>query len=495
MIALLLLNTFSWSWAALWYDEAMTLEFFVLPANGLGDIFRNYSHANNHFLATALEWLWLNYLPVPLNNEYLLRVPSLACGAATLAVILCGWRRYLGDRWTLAAALLLALSPVYAPFVYQLRGYSLAMLLATIAATAARAREERDTPWNAAGLFTASLLLPLVMPSAAMAPCAIAVGLAAQAFFSERGSHSLRRALARCWPAVSGALIGTGYYLTLWEEFTRASRESGGWNSAWLVAGNVLLAFALHLGVLTAAVAGALRARFAKTKAADSRLTPEINGALWQLAGVALALTAVLALPSPVQRSPFPRVFIVLLPIVTLAAARLKSFVPKLNALSTPRLLLSFAAPAAVILLACNFLTALPVFWRNTPPQNLLLQYYRNDSSSRNAVEWQIGRTADEKAHSVFIVDAIQVMPFCYYWQLAGEPMELPGGARSVLPSNLLKPAMGNLYRSRGILPVCLARTEAEARVMLADAGFNPMMPLLPLPLAESHWRLWRGAI
>ncbi len=472
LLALFLVRTLDWAYnSELWYDEVLSLQLFVLRPDSLWEVFRDYRIANNHFLANAIEWLWVRGCGVPINQEYLLRLPALVCGLGTIATIIYGWRAAIGDKMALTVATLFALSPVFAPFAFQMRGYSLAMFLTTVAVTLALRRENQATIGNSLGLFTVSLLLPLTMPSAAMAPCAIAVGAAVNAWWNEGkfGIRGICSGMQSAWPPLAGAVVGTAYYLTLWEEFTRATRESGGWESAWAVAGNVALAFALHLGMLLYPLM--------VTPARRSRLTAPQRAALWQLAGAVLAVVVILLLPSPIDRSPFPRVFIVLLPIVSLAAARLHGLVPKLEAMRLPRLLLLVAVPAMLITWATGLLTLQALRSGEAAPQNLLQQYYRESCGVREAVN---ALTKRGYTQAVIVVDAVMEPTFAYYWQLAGQKIVHDDGVPAVIAENRLSRDLRPIFVKHPLF--CFTTSSSRSRELAQKVGISaenaPSVPL-----------------
>ncbi|MBR4125485.1 MAG: glycosyltransferase family 39 protein, partial [Victivallales bacterium] len=232
--ALFLCCVLSWLMSDLWYDEVLSLN-LVLSHDSPWAIFRDYRFANNHFLNNFLEWLWLRGLNLNAGSEFLVRLPAVFFGMGTVAVALLSWRRFLGEKVALLTAVVMACSPVFTAFAWQFRGYSLAMFLSALAVTAAASRWKKPTWENGLALFCVSLLMPLVMPPAAMLPFALAFALFVGKGKALREWKGCWAAVRGAWPPVVGAVLGVAYYLTLWEEFQRATRESGGWTSAWLV--------------------------------------------------------------------------------------------------------------------------------------------------------------------------------------------------------------------------------------------------------------------
>ena len=407
--ALFFCCVFFWILGDLWYDEVLSWN-VVFQHDSPWSIFRDYRFANNHFLSNFLEWLWLRGLNWNAGSEFLVRVPPLLFGMGTIAVVCLSWRKFLGERVAILAALVMACSPVFTAFAWQFRGYSLAMFLSALAVTATASRWTKPTWGNGFALFCVSLLLPLVMPSAAMLPFALAFALFAGKGKALRQWTGFGAAIRGAWPPVAGVFLGVAYYLTLREEFQRAMRESGGWTSAWMVGLHVVFAFALHLGVLCVPILKPAQRRAGtepagtehpahedprKNARAQDGACAEPAGtehpaqegaeprlAWWLLSGCALALVAVLLVPSPVHRSPFPRVFLPLLPAVTFGAAVLARQWAWLNQLSRRGwrgLLASVFIFALAVRQGSEWLTARQLDTASEPPQNLLQQYYRGN--------------------------------------------------------------------------------------------------------------------
>lgn len=449
LLLLLILRLFPWASADLWYDEILTLRLFVWAKTGISGIFRDYAIANNHFLNSAITWLWL-HLSGADHSEFTLRLPAILTAAATIAVILWLWRSILGDRIALTTALLVTLSPVYGPFAVQLRGYSLAMFLSALAVSAAWARCRHPAAVNGLILFGASLLLPLTMPSAAMASGALIMTL----FLLPLSPSGLRSRLRRIAPVVTGSLAGLVYYLTLWPQFQAARLTSGGWESAAAVGLHLLLAFSLHLGIL-------LTGFFTLRSVRRGPNVPAIQFGFLLALSCVMAALSVLLLPSPTGRSPFPRVFIVLLLPLTFAAAMLFRCSPAAH-WPMKALLAGAALPAVLITLGCELFTARRLEQSGPPPQNLLMQYYRGQTGI-SAMAFRIAgmrEMGELPAALRMTVSAYDYPAVEYYWQLAGNPPLIPGSnSPAVIPDNLPCPAPAHNY------PLLLFfRTEDEAR-------------------------------
>lgn len=454
--AIFLLRVTPWSMAELWFDEVLTLQYFAIGQEDSTflSIFRNYIMANNHFLNSAVYWWWVRFLNYNFT-AHLLRWPSLFFGLATIAVVVLHWRYFLGRRWAALAAVMLAISPVFGAFAYQVRGYSLAMFLATVALSGAMEISFGQLRRGQKLACTACLLLPLVMPSAAM----LAPSLALLIFLQQRSDkQSWQRALAHSLPCLLAGMLGGSYYLTLWEQFQRASQEAGGWSSSWEAAGAIALGFLAHAGLVALpSLLGFLFPRWRDRNRPG--LLSSYDRQLWFCC--ALPIIALLCLRFG-GRAPFPRVFLVYLPAVTLAAVW---GAKRQGLLRRARIIY----PAVVILLTgclvenfCSYLTRREVL-AGKSPQNLLQQYYRGASDNREVVSFL--REKGLALGSLVLVNEFDVTSFRFYWQLA----ELP--PQAVLAGNR---APQDFYRQQNFSQMqlfVLARNEFEAQQLFHRAG------------------------
>ena len=478
-----------WVQSDLWYDEVLSLE-MVFGHDSPWELFRDYRFANNHFLSNFLEWLWLRGLGVNSASEVLVRIPAVIFGTGTVAVAALYWKKFLSERSGWLAALLMAASPVFTAFAWQFRGYSLAIFLSALAVYFCAIRSHKSTVLNGFILFIIGLLLPMTMPSAAMLPCALALALFCQSTIS--GKSGWLRGLRVSFPPVAGAFLGTAYYLTILEQFSAATRESGGWTSAWLVGLHLLLAFALHLGALCVPVLqgvhlpharGNLRCSAATGHPAES--APGVELAWWLFGACACAVVAILLLPSPVHRSPFPRVFLPLLPAVTFAAALLASDWRWLNDLPTRqfwKFLACMVICALLIRVGSDFLTDWELSTASEPPQNLLQQYYRGNGGVSTLLQ-EYKRTPDPQLKCQLVLVSPFILPTAWhYWQLYGLPESDLRTADSkelshLLPANLVPPGTLKRYQLKGFEFLILARHEQEASAWADACGFvNPKL-------------------
>ena len=480
--ALFLCCVLPWLLSDLWYDEVLSLN-VVLLHDSPWEIFRDYRFANNHFLNNFLEWLWLRGLGLNAANEFLVRLPAVFFGMGTVAVVLLGWRKFLGEKIALLTAVVMACSPVFTAFAWQFRGYSLAMFLSALAIHASAIRSQKNTVANGVALFLLGLLLPLIMPPAAMLPCALAVALCAEKGMALRSWMGLRDGVRAAWPPVAGAVLGVAYYLTLWEEFSAATRESGGWTSAWLVGLHVVFAFALHLGVLC----WPLFKPAQKGAGTESRLG-------WMLlGGCALALVAVLLVPSPVHRAPFPRVFLPLLPAVTFGVALLAKNCRGLDAdwNKFMQLVALELVIALTIRIGCEAAKRYALDLGKAPPQNLLVQYYRGDSGISALLQEYAALPEEQRSRLLVLVSPYDVPTCGYYWMLYGLPESGRAGLSLMRPANLFRPEALSLYRSNGYAVLILARHGQEAREWASAAGFAGVVPV-PVGNRHDHHQFFR---
>ena len=242
--AVYLVRIMPWALAEYWYDEVLTLGEFVLDPRGKGlwgSVFRTYPIANNHILSTAIYWIWVRVLNFNLGAEQMVRLPSILFGAGTIATVICHWRKWLGGRIANIGGILLAISPVFTAFAYQIRGYSMSIFLATTALSGALELVHGKKKLGYALTCASCLLLPLVIPSNILLLPVISLAI----FLS---SDNLHERLKMTLPPFACGLLGISYYFTIWSQFVKAAQEPAGWDSPWLVIGNLLLALLAHLG-------------------------------------------------------------------------------------------------------------------------------------------------------------------------------------------------------------------------------------------------------
>ena len=391
VIAIFVLRIMPWLLAEYWYDEVLTLSNFVLGSSQddtlWKSVFRSYPIANNHILSTAVYWIWVRILNYNLSIEHFTRLPSLIFGTGLIALCVCHWRKWLGGRIANLGGLLLAASPVFGAFAYQIRGYSMSMFLTGLAISGLL---EYNAGKYALGQFLlciSCLLLPLVIPSNVL----LAPVLAAALLWSCR---SWKSKILSCIPPMLAFFVGISYYFTIWTQFVKASKEPGGWSSPWQVAGNLLLAFILHGIVLLIALVlrkmSLLKNNENISEIQDTSLQRPADGmnavsplVIFLSSALVIGLTLLCARKG---QAPYPRVFLIL--FITASYALLQACANnKVASKSFPMLFIA--------IMFCGLVTERISFEMTNRqlqagllPQNLLQQYYRGSSDLRNAVDF-----------------------------------------------------------------------------------------------------------
>ncbi len=390
VIAVFVLRITPWILSEYWYDEVLTLGDFALDTGGKGiwkSVFRSYPIANNHILSSAVYWCWLRLTGFNFAFEHFTRLPSILFGIGLIFLCVCHWRKWLGGRMANLGGLMLAVSPVFTSYAYQIRGYSMSMFLCGLAISGLLECNRGRHLAGQAALCTASLLLPLVIPSNVLILPVIITALGASC-------GSWKQFLKSAAGPTLCTIAGGAYYLTIWDQFIQASREPGGWNSAWAVAGNIVLAFAIHGIVLLSALSFR---KISMKKNADTdnaiamrRNEPAPAEGMKPLSPICIAAStaAVIALTLLFSRSsqaPYPRVFLIFL--VTFSFALLLAC--SRHGIGYGSFPLLFAA-----IIFCGIVTEYitsditrKMLANGISPNNLLMQYYRGSGELREAAE------------------------------------------------------------------------------------------------------------
>ena len=452
-LAIYVVRTMPWAMSELWYDEVITLGDYVLDAHGrgLGYVFRNYPVANNHMLSSAVYWLWVRFIDFNVTAEHLLRFPSIAFGALTIVLVMCHWRVWLGSRLAILGGLLLAISPVFTAYAYQVRGYALTMALAAVAVSGAL--EIINGRHRAGQVITvvAMLLLPIVIPSNVILAPVLALFIAIVLWQAQAG-QPWTQCLLRALPALLAGIVGFSYYFTLWDAFLAVSREPSGWSSAWMVAGNLTLALLAHAGLFAVTLVGAVvfcagkrhdRPSPQPAAAFDPTLAPAgrdrdpvpvdaaVNSsrprqlpvppgvAVGALTLGCVAVTAAILLAARPGQAPYPRVFLVLLPPLTLAAllsGRVFAVIQQWPLILTALLVV---ANGFVWERVSEVVTDAQLR-RGATPNNLIQQYYRGADELRHLASLMAHQEWMENA--IVVTDEYDFPTFRLYWLLAGGP-------------------------------------------------------------------------
>jgi hypothetical protein len=410
--------------AELWYDEVISLTDFVLgpPGQRLLDVFRHYPVANNHILFSALAWIWVRACPLPLT-DWTLRLLPFACGLLMVWLICVDWRRWLGRRMALLAGLLFAISPVFTAFAYQFRGYSLSMLLSALLLSG---NMELVYGRRRRGLWLSCIgagLLPVVIPANAL------VVAGQVAFLALVGGR--RGFWPRVWrnalPVALAGGAGLAYYLTIWPQFRRVLAQTSGWDSAPAVLGNLVLAMVAHLGPLMVLFGlvclSMLLARCRQagvlervTEAAGEKRFGVVEA--WTLLGASLLpVVLVLLVLHPV---PYPRVFLVCLPVWSFAVVALVRSLACLDRVPVRLLAVAILLNGVLWERGSGWLTHRQLA-KGEYSQNLLQQYYRN-SRDLSAIAAQLTDPTAIDPRRVVLTNFHDFVALRYYLLLRGFP-------------------------------------------------------------------------
>ncbi len=475
VIAIFVLRIMPWLLAEYWYDEVLTLSNFVLGSSAddtlWKSVFRSYPIANNHILSSAVYWIWVRILNYNLAFEHFTRLPSMLFGTGLIALCVCHWRKWLGGRIANLGGLLLAASPVFGAFAYQIRGYSMSMFLTGLAISGLL---EYNSGKYARGQFLlcfSCLLLPLVIPSNVL----LAPVLAAALLCSCR---SWKCKILSCIPPMLAFFVGISYYFTIWPQFVNASKEPGGWESPWLVAGNLLLAFLLHGLVLLIALLlrkmSLLKNNENISEIQDTSIQVPAEG-MTAISPMVLFLSSVLVIGltllfSRKSHAPYPRVFLML--FITASYALLQACANnKVGNKSFPMLFIA--------ILFCGLVTERISFEMTNrqlqaglSPQNLLQQYYRGSSDLRNTVEYMAKNKLME--NSIILTDEYDLPTAQMY-------LAMNGGAASKIFTRFERTTPELRYLSHnhdGKVFYVIAKNRDIASSLLSFAEFDQMSSL-----------------
>ncbi len=309
------------------YDEAYTVLCYAVP--GARFSLSHYAVPNNHVLYSVLL--------APLAGWHLepvYRLPSLI--ASVVTVWLAG--RCLRDaakvspvlRWTVVLAAFAAF-PAFLSFATQIRGYALAGALVAVCLGLLLPRVPGKGPlrglvYAAAGATAIGVVPTTVLPLAAL-------GLFDMVRERVRRQVSWRAAAAVPVKHIA-VLAGLLFYVPMWRDVLANTRR--GWGTeGWPLAGPVLLAPALPLGVLLL-----VALVFGHGPRAEGRL-----GDLSEFALLGIAVAAVVGVVLLLGVRAFPRSFTGFIPLVVVAGVGIA-----LQALAgRPRALAAAALVTAVI--------------------------------------------------------------------------------------------------------------------------------------------------
>lgn len=369
-----------WMTSDVWFDEALTINGHVINRT-LGQVVAHYPAANDHVLFTVILWAWARAIE-PYLNEWLMRIPSALFATAMVMLPLLHWKRWLGRRAAIGCAVTLGCSLVVASFAWQMRGYSLAMLLSALATGGAMELIDGSRRRGLIMYLPAALLLPLVMPSNVLL---LAAHGALLILARPRAIAWRTWALRTLLPIAAAGALGCAYYLTVWTDFRYVLAHSEGWPSAiavaraWAIAavahfGLVLLPFAWHHRWVVAQRTTSSSPEY-QAGAADSDIA-----LAWKMLAPLLVLSALLLMFH--HPAPFPRTFLVCLPTATFAVFLACRGSAVWSRISPTIVAGAIALNGLVWQLATDRITA-DELRHGEHPQNLVMEYYRgrNDVS------------------------------------------------------------------------------------------------------------------
>jgi mannosyltransferase len=113
---------------SIWADEAISISYALEPVRGLA---RSVSHDPNMSLYYGLLWIWERIFG---DSVFAIRSMSVLCVVLTVPAVYAIGARLFGRTTGLIAALLLATNAFVLTYAQEARGYSLVLLLTTVAA-------------------------------------------------------------------------------------------------------------------------------------------------------------------------------------------------------------------------------------------------------------------------------------------------------------------------------------------------------------------------
>ena len=471
----------------LWFDELLTLGDYGAQQH-LSGVFTNYEVANNHILFSAALWIWLRVIRFIIAEE-VLRFPCLLLALITISTLYVHGRRLFGNAAAYLLAVLLAFSPVFLSFFYQLRGYGLTIFLSLLATLGAfyiiTGQRRKGTVMYVIG----TVLLPGVIPSnllfngslflflsstltarerspwqlaLAYAPLLVLVILRAILplwFGSEAVTASVTvctvvclPVLAWCWwpvmrqiwiPAIA-TVAGMAIYIPIWDDFRQVISGTGGWASGPAVAGHWCIAIAAHLGLF---VIGCLcllkqpKLRNAGDDPEDGK-APNLRGSLWLLALCCIVPMLDMAL----WRAPYPRAFLAyLVPLTFCALIPFRNSVCRVDRFFL--LLIFFVLANDVVWFRLSDHYTRIALHRGEYKQDLIQQFYTRNEDIYYTTH-ALAQSPIMGSRTRIFVDFHEFIAFAQYWQWRGGRLDqvecLNGGGGRFAPR--LKPQAYQFY-------------------------------------------------
>ncbi|MBR0459164.1 MAG: glycosyltransferase family 39 protein [Victivallales bacterium] len=487
IVGLLLIRIFPFANGNYLFDEAFNLDIYILAKDSIWGIMRDYSMANNHILSSILYWFWVSLMgDQNLIYELLVRVPSILWSIGTILVAYYGWRAFLGRKQAFLAALLMAISPVFSGFAWQLRGYSLTVFLSAWLVALSLRHLQRQTVSGRILLFACSLLLPLVMPSAFMMPAAVGLAIFVTRW---RCTGKFMDGVLSMLPVFCGVVLGGGYYLTLGPQFVNAARAAGGWDSFWATFFNIFGSFLLHCGIFSLAIPELFRNAWQtlvpRKKTNEASHAPDDALAVYPsllFVSVVLTIMALLLGRNPIYKYPFPRVFLLMLPPITFAVLS----VP----LTWKRF--SFRGQVAVAFLlavainaCCDYYVRRAGSNQNIPCQNLLVQRWRGSSELFDVSSFVL-KECKETGEAITLLDSALVPSVSFYCRCYNYAALASTFPAIMAPDWFDQTMLNAVFQKHEKLKI-LAQTEQEAQNILQRISHEHPASLSPR-MQYGHW-------
>lgn len=469
VVFIFLIRILPWALGDISHDEALTLGMYCKGLDGdvpsLVSVFRNYTLANNHMLSSACYWLWLKIVPMG-SSSLVLRLPSLLFAVLTLLVISVCWRPWLGKRLSATGGILMASSSIYTAFAYQIRGYSLSILLSALSVTAML---KLITTRGKKGQMLLSLTLflqPLVMPSAVVLAPAIALVLVL-VFLRQKAGFLV--ALRIALPGLLFAGLSSAYYLSLGTQVEiaagNAGRVAGLFWTRWTAWGHVLLGFAAHAGILLLPLGRQLLVTGGSRS--DKGMVPgnpfcNRELILILLGSILLPITGMF-LFSPSGLLPFPRNTLIFLPMFTfmlLLAGREQRFLCRY-----PFMLLCGILLQAFLVEAYFSQRIGQLIRQGRRPLSLTMQFYRGSNEFTRIA--RMFKAVGLQRQTLIITQDFDLASLLWHMTALGLNTEYVHSPKTI--------QSGIFRRPTGNLPVLLiAQTETQAGQLSQAALLDP---------------------
>ncbi|RMD74155.1 MAG: hypothetical protein D6820_17285, partial [Lentisphaerae bacterium] len=296
----------------LWMDECLTIDLILSKrVNSILDIYYSYKLANNHLLYTLFLYLW--NMALRGQTELFFRLPSLFFAILTIIVFFVSGRKiFRHPSAGFFCVLLLTFNPIYIGFFYQVRGYSLSILLATIA-TAGVLYIVRDERTLGVSLFALGAIpLPCIIPSNLLLNLTLVIFVAIFYYREKRFLFNILFTLM----LFGIALCGMIFYIPIIDRLHFVMMNTSGWASRTALIGHWLLAVFATCGlILLGTYALAIQARKRYFPGEDIPLNADVYANRVQrhlpvLLALCITIPAIVSLIKPA----FPRIFLPFLP-------------------------------------------------------------------------------------------------------------------------------------------------------------------------------------